>query len=183
MRKIFISAGHSLSKPGASGNGYKEELLAIELRDLIIKELKDIGVSATIDDNNNALVESINFFSKLINPNSIALDIHWNASANALATGVETLVPSTYTKFEYDFAAALSDIVSKTLGIKKRGTNGVKTEAESHHGKLGWMRMNCENILLETCFISNKSDMDSYQKSKITLAKSIAKLLKEYSNK
>jgi len=183
MRKIFISAGHSPKKPGASGNGYKEEMLAIAFRDLLVKELTNLGITATIDSNDNALTESINFFKRLISPNSIALDIHWNASSNATATGTETLIPAVYTNFEYELASRLSEAVSKTLNIRTRGANGVKTELESHHSSLGWMRLNAENVLMEICFISNKSDMDKYISSRIQLAKNIALILKEYSSK
>lgn len=183
MRKIFISAGHSPKKPGAAGNGYREELLAIELRDLIVKELTNIGVTATIDSNQNALAESIIFFKKLLAIDSIALDIHWNAAANPAATGTETLVPGTYSSFEYSLAAQLSEDVSTTLGIRKRGANGVKTELESHHGRLGWMRLTGENILMEVCFITNPQDMKQYQANKLALAKKIALTLKSYTIK
>ena len=42
MRKIFISAGHSNKQGtdrGASGNGFIEGELTVELRDLIVSEL------------------------------------------------------------------------------------------------------------------------------------------------
>ena len=183
MRKLFISAGHSPKKPGAQGNGFKEELLTIELRDLIFDELSALGVKATIDPNDNALAETINFFRKLINSNSVVLDIHFNSAASALATGTETLIPEIYTRFEYNLASSLSNAVSSVLGIRLRGSNGVKTEIESHHGKLAWMRMGAENILMEICFISNPSDMASYQANKVRLAKEIAKTIKDHLNK
>jgi LysM repeat protein len=63
-----------------------------------------------------------------------------------------------------------------------RGNKGVRTEIESHHGKLGWMRMNCNNLLLEVCFISNNEDMESYQKNKEVLAKRIAQFLYNCAN-
>jgi LysM repeat protein len=62
------------------------------------------------------------------------------------------------------------------------GNSGVKTEADSHHGRLGWMRLTGENILPEICFVSSKSDMDSYQKNKFLLAKDIADVLIEFAS-
>ena len=188
MRKIFISAGHTnVLKPGfdngASGNGFIEGLLTVGFRDLLVRELNLLGIYPIIDSNENALKASINFFKRLISPNSIALDIHWNSSENATATGTETLIPAVYTNFEYELASRLSEAVSKTLNIRTRGANGVKTELESHHSSLGWMRLNAENVLMEICFISNKSDMDKYISSRIQLAKNIALILKEYSSK
>lgn len=183
MRKIFIGAGHSnkVGKDrGAVGNGYIEGELAVELRDLIVSELKKMGIAPIIDENQNILSETITKFKNITSPNSIVLDIHWNA-ATPKATGTEVLIPKEFTTFEKTLAEKIALTISETLGIVKRGNNGVKTEAESHHGRLGWMRLNGENILLEVCFISNESDMIKYQKSKKTLALNIAKILYEYS--
>jgi N-acetylmuramoyl-L-alanine amidase len=183
MAKIYLSAGHSVKQPGASGNGYKEHELAIELRQLIATELELLGNKPILDSNDNALSHSIAFFKNLVGANSIVVDIHWNASASITATGTETLIPKEYNIFEYELACELSRIISFVLNIPKRGTDGVKTEADSHHGRLGWMRLNGNNILLEVCFISNESDMKSYQKNKGVLAKAIATILNDYSKK
>ena len=81
-------------------------------------------------------------------------------------------------------AGKLAKCMSDTLGIPLRGnikdTLGVKTEAMSARGTLGWMRLNGQNILLEVCFISNKSDMEKYQANKSILAFKIAKILYDY---
>jgi N-acetylmuramoyl-L-alanine amidase len=183
MRKVFIGAGHSnkVGKDrGAVGNGYIEGELAVELRDLIVSNLKKLGITPIIDENQNILSETIIKFKNLTSSNSIVLDIHWNA-ATPKATGTEVLIPSSYTSFEKKLAGNIATTISETLNIVKRGNNGVRTEAESHHGRLGWMRLNGENILIEVCFISNESDMIKYQKNKNILAENIAKILYEYS--
>lgn len=183
MRKIFVSAGHS-NKPGrdrgAVGNGFVEGDLTVELRDLIVRELEALGNKPLVDGNNSILSETLNKFKSLTNPDAIVLDIHWNA-ATPLATGVETLIPSNNSTFERKLAEALSDVVSNTLNITKRGIKGVKTEAESHHGSLGWMKLIGENVLLEVCFVSNKTDMTKYQSLKQNLSRNIAKTLFEFS--
>lgn len=182
-RKIFISAGHS-NKPGrdrgASGNGYIEGELAVEFRDLLNKELQFYGIKPISDGNDSILKDSIIFFQNKTSPTSIVIDIHWNA-ATPQATGVETLIPSVHSTFEKELAEKISALIGNELAIPLRGQKGVKTEAESHHGRLGWMRLTGENILIEMCFISNKKDMESYQNKKHSLAKKMAKLLYEYS--
>jgi len=188
MRKIFISAGHS-NKPGkdqgAVGNGFIEGHLSVELRNLLVSELKTLGVTPIVDVDSNILTESLTFFKSLTAKNSIVLDIHWNAGPPS-ATGVEVLIPSDNTNVEKNLAKDLADEISNTLSIPLRGAHaglaGVKTEAESHHGRLGWMRLTGENVLIEMCFISSKSDMESYQKNKSTIAKKIAKILYDYAN-
>jgi N-acetylmuramoyl-L-alanine amidase len=188
MRKIFISAGHSNKSSrdrGASGNGFIEGELTVELRNLIVSELNKLGVNPIIDKDDTVLSETINFFKNLTTSNCIVLDLHWNA-ATPTATGTETLIPSNPSQFEIDLAEALSKAVNETLGIRLRGNHkgklGVKTEAESHHGRLGWMRLTGENVLMEICFITNISDMNLYQKNKNDLAKKIAEVLFTFAN-
>ena len=179
MRTIFLSAGHGGNDVGAVGNGYNEADLTIELRDLVLKYLKQLGAKVVIDDNKNALAQTITFFKNKVAKDSILLDIHWNA-ATPQATGTEVLIPATPTKFETDLATDLSKVIANTLNIKNRG---VKTELQSARKSLGWMKLTGENVLIETCFISNKNDMDSYQKNKEELAKKIAIVLFEYANR
>ena len=180
MRKIFISAGHSNTKGkdrGAIGNGYIEGDLTVEFRNLLVSELKKLGVKAIVDKDDSISSQTLNFFRNLTTNTCIVLDIHWNA-ANASATGTETLIPSQNTDFERRLAAKLSEVVANRLKIPLRGRHagfsGVKTEAESHHGRLGWMRLTGENVLMEICFISNPNDMRSYQENKVQLASDIA---------
>jgi len=188
MRKIFISAGHS-NRPGrdrgASGNGFVEGELTVDLRNLIVSELKKLGVNVIVDKDDSILSESITFFKNLTTNTCIVLDIHWNAGP-ATATGTETLIPAQNTEFERNLAAKLSKVVSDRLGIPMRGRHsglsGVKTEADSHHGRLGWMRLTGENVLMEVCFISNPNDMKSYQDNKLKLAEDIAKVLVDFAS-
>jgi N-acetylmuramoyl-L-alanine amidase len=186
MRKIFISAGHSNASGrdrGASGNGFIEGELTVELRNLVTLELRKLGVSPTVDKDNSILSESINFFKNLTSNSCIVLDIHWNA-ATPKATGTETLIPLEHTDFELRLAAALSKVVAETMGIPLRGITkghkGVKTEADSHHGRLGWMRLTGENVLMEICFISNPTEMITYQERKNIIAKEIANVLFDF---
>lgn len=187
MRKLFISAGHTNVKgkdQGASGNGYIEGVETVRLRDAIVNHYKKLGGDVTIDSNSNTLAHTLTYFKNLVSPTSIVLDIHFNA-ASPSATGTETLIPNNNTEFERNLAYDLSYKVSKTLGIPARGKynglTGVKTEKDSHHGSLGWMKLTGDNVLMEICFISNKNDMESYEENFEKLAKEIAEVLYLYS--
>lgn len=186
MRKIFISAGHSNKEGrdrGASGNGFIEGVLTVELRDLVCNELKKLGVTPIIDSNDSILSQTIAFFKNLVASESILLEVHWNASENTQAKGTETLIPKSFTTFERELAEALSKNVSDVLNIPLRGNLGVITEAESARGTLGWMRLNGENVLMEICFITNKDEMEKYQLNKVRLAREIAKTLVKFAGK
>lgn len=188
MRKLFVSSGHSTiagRDRGASGNGFIEGVEAAKFRTLLVQELRTLGKTPIIDVDDSVLSQTLAFFRNKTTNTCIVLDIHFN-SGPATATGTETLIPSENTEFERNLAKALSDTMSTTMGIPLRGNHrglrGVKTELESHHGKLGWMRLTGENVLIELCFISNSEDMRKYQASKEKLAKEMAQILYKFAS-
>jgi len=184
MRKIYLSAGHTNvpgKDRGASGQGYIEGELTIEFRDLVAKYLDKYGNTPVIDSNKNGLRKTLNFFKTLTEKNSIVVDIHWNGFSSAKAHGTEILIPFTPSNFEIKLAKKLAESISSVIGTslrgKYKGNAGVKTEGSSHHGRLGWMKLTGENVLLEVCFITNKSNMEAYQSEKEALAKRVAEIL------
>lgn len=182
MRKVYLSAGHSNTKGrdmGAVGNGYVEGIEAVELRNIIFSELKKLGLIAIMDSDNSILADTIKFFKNLTEKNAIVIDIHFNAGTEK-ATGTETLVPFDATIFEKELADDLTKTMSEVLAIKSRG---VKSEADSHHGRLGFFRLTGENVLLEVCFISNKSDMESYKKNRFVLGEKLARIIYDFAQK
>src|SRR5574343_1382 len=176
MRKIFVSAGHGGVDSGASGNGYLEKDLTIELRNLVVKELAVLGIKAETDPDTNPLVKTLAFIKGKFGIKDILFDIHWNAGGG---TGVEVIIPKVSSSFERQLAQRIADAISSSTGFKKRN-GGVKTEEETARKTLGWMRPSAENILLETCFIDSKSDMSIYQLNKVRIAKDIAKVLADF---
>lgn len=162
---ICISAGHSNNPKrdrGASGNGYIEGELAVLMRDKLITNINRLGYRVLADGDDTILSESLQFFKGKVTNKSIVIDIHFN-SASPQAKGTETLIPTNFTQTELDLAFNTSKIINEVCGFQLRGftanKQGVRTEAESHHGKLGWMRLVGYTILLEVCFISNKDEM------------------------
>lgn len=179
MKKIYISSGHSQTKGrdcGASANGFVEGVEMAELRQIIIKELKVLGAEVIQDKDDSILAETVKEFKPKITENDICIDLHMNA-ATPKATGVETLVPENPTQSERILAESISKTVSEVLGIPTRGVKGVKTEAESQHKRLGFMRLSGTNALLETCFITNPNDMKAYRQKRFELGKALAKVL------
>jgi N-acetylmuramoyl-L-alanine amidase len=186
MKKIYISAGHSTKKGrdmGAVGNGYIEGVLADELRKEIMFFLKKLGITAIADGSDTILADTLKVFRKLTTKNDIVVDIHFNAGSSK-ATGTEVLVPSDATSFETSLASDIAREMADELEIPLRGNFkgkvGVKSEAESHHGRLGFLHLEGENVLLEVCFISNEHDVRKYNERKLKLAARIANVLYEY---
>ena len=187
MRSIFLSSGHGWNENlaikldrGASSVfndvRYYEAKIALEFRDLLNIELQSLGHCPILDNPINTTAHTINYFKALTSNDSIVVDIHCN-SASALATGAEVLIPANPTDFERDLALKLSEDISSALEIKNRG---VKTELQSHHGRLGWMKLTGENILLELFFLSNEKDLSNYNIYKLHCAKKVAETLANY---
>lgn len=183
--KVGLSAGHSNvpgRDQGATGNSYIEGHLAVEYRALLAFYLRKKGINPIMDGNNTILKETINFFKKVINAGDyILLDIHWN-SGSSKSAGTETFIPENPKKEEIPLAKAFSKITSVVLDIPLRGDEGVKYEYESHHKKLGFFTLSDLKVLLEICFITNASEMESYQRNKNILAEKHAQLLFNFCN-
>ena len=168
-RKIIISAGHGGNDPGAVANGYTERDLAIEFRELLVKELLLLGVKPLIDDNKNALKETLAWLVGKYSSKDILLDIHWNA-ASSKARGTEVIVPDNASIFENNLGKNILNVFVSNGFINR----GVKPESQTARKRLGWMRPPAENILIEMGFITNLLDINLYQNLKYKLAKELA---------
>lgn len=178
---MFVSAGHNpqgiRKDPGAVANGYHEADLTVEFRDLVIKELKQFHNAKIIHDNDT---ERLGTYLRRIKTGtgSVVIEFHFDA-ASPKATGTTALVGNDADRLDKSFAKELADTTSKVLGVKNRG---VKSERETHRGRLGLMREHGTVALLEVCFITNKTDLKRYQAKKHQLAKSLAKIIYKYEN-
>lgn len=178
---IFISAGHNPNgikrDVGAVANGYHEADLNIEIRDLVIAELHNYPKIKIITDKDS---EPLADYLRRIKTGSgsVILEFHFDA-ASPSATGTTALVGNDADRLDKAFATELANATSKVLDIKNRG---VKSERETHRGRLGLMRKRGTVALLEVCFITNKNDLKRYQAKKHQLAKSLAKIIYKYEN-
>jgi N-acetylmuramoyl-L-alanine amidase len=172
---IFLSAGHHLADPGASGNGYIERDLAIELRDLIASELRLLGASFILDKDVETLAEYLQRIQT--GSGSVVFEVHWNA-ATPSATGTEMFIPDGRRIPDCrPMAQEIASFYASAMRIKSRG---VKTASQSNRGKLGIMAESGIVVLAEVCFISNRDDMAAYQAAKNLIANGTAKILVKY---
>lgn len=187
-RKVYLSSGHSNKSGKDMGARYSDftnsgiviwegEQTAL-LRNRIYKILGDAGFydQVVIDADANITAETIKLWSSKVTKNDLALDIHFNA-AGPDATGVEVIVPDSSSPVENDMAKRFANVSHIVLGSKLRGNAGVITEAQSARGKLGWMRLNCETLLWEVCFLSNKGEQLAFQTKIYDVAAEAAEIL------
>lgn len=175
----FPSAGHHLKDAGAVYNGRQENLETIKFRDLLVAELKKLGVKIITDKDNQTNRQ----YQNTIQPGdgSVILDIHFNAGSET-ATGTECLISArdfaSKNTLSYKMAEEISNTTASVVGVKNRG---VKPESTTRHGKLGILHQGAGvAVLWEICFISNKEDMAKYDANINDLAISIAKICKKY---
>lgn len=174
---IFISAGHNNMPgkdydPGAVYNGRKEADEAVRMRDAVISHLA--ARNAVYSKDNDG--ESLRNYLARIKPGSgsVVCEFHMNAGGG---TGVEVLVQSDADKLDLACARELCDASARMMGIKNRG---VKSEAQSHHGRLALMREAGIVVLIELCFIDNASDLRAYDAAFHSLALTYAMILMKY---
>ena len=179
---LIVSSGHTNVKGkdvGASSKDgkYVEGFLTVEAKNILAKHFKeacqkeglDYSKYLLLDRDDTALAETMSFLKGRTKPTDILIDIHFNA-ANGTAKGTEVLVPNGASVEELEIADRISDIFGNTLGTPERGAikqyDGVKAEADSNRGSLGWMRLTGINILIEVEFLDNKAAMAIYDSKK-----------------
>lgn len=172
---VFVSAGHHIKDPGAIGvNGRKEADETIKFRNAVVKYLEPTGVKIITDNDNETLSQ---YLTRIVTGNgSVVIEFHFDAF-DGIASGTTAFVGNDADRLDKLFAKESVDIVSRVLNIPNRG---VKTESQSHRGRLGLMREQGIVCLVELGFIDNKNDMDSFDKNFFTLASEFAKLLEKF---
>lgn len=173
-RLYLISAGHSNvppRDPGAQGNGFSEAVLTVQIRDAVAAKLRSDGYTV-IEDGADGVNDPLKKAIVLARRSDVAIEFHWNASANKTATGIEVLCKPN----KKPLAQSLANAISKATGIKTRGGDGGwKSDSSGQHHRLGF----CEagGLIVEVCFISNPDDMDRYKRNFQAVVENVAMVL------
>lgn len=159
MKKIFLSAGHSIKTVGASSQGTTEAKEAISIVNKVVEVLKTQnlkGRELVLVPHELDLVDTI----KWINKNStnpaydLCIEVHLNATAGG--QGAEVWYYSGIQSSK-DFAEELLWPIVKYTGLKNRGLKG---DGNNRYGKLGFIRETKPMAsLIEIGFIDSKTDL------------------------
>jgi N-acetylmuramoyl-L-alanine amidase len=170
--KILVSAGHSTVPPrdsGATGNGFIEAVEALKVRDAVaaLLRLKNIDVIMDgIDGESEPLRKAI----RLARTANVAIEFHFNAGGPG-ATGIEVLALPAKKALSQKIAKAIGD----ATGLVLRGDGGWKNQDSGQHKRLGFCMAG--GIIVEICFISSASDMQSYQGNFHLISQGVAEVL------
>lgn len=169
--EMLIIAGHGAGDVGAVGNGYKEYLKTRELARLLKEAFKPYGDAYIYNMDRNAYRDVKNGNFKIAKYDYI-LELHFNAF-NKSAHGTEIFV-----RPDEKGITVEQEIMKRmkkyfTLRDNDNIFDGVKRERFLVIGEV--KRRGMSGALLETCFIDNKKNMDTYESKKKDIAKDIAK--------
>lgn len=172
--KIFLDAGHSVGSgdTGAEGYGLKEQDITFGIVILLAKKLSDVGFDIMLSRENAEDVLGKNASTALSKRASLAntwgadvfISIHCNASTNNTANGTEVYTFNTSSK-ALPLAKKIQSRIVENLGTRDRGT---KT---ANFAVLRETAMPA--VLVETAFISNKSDSDKLKTRQADFADAI----------
>lgn len=171
MKKFVISSGHGAIVGGAVGfiNERAEAVKVVERVYKVLTEQYD-GVGYKYHES-TAKTQAINL-SNIVNYHNTkdrALDIsvHFN-SATPKATGTECLYYD-----QKSLSARMSKAMANSMGIADRGPKERK--------ELYFLRMTKKPaILLEVCFVSNKTDAKKYRDNFTALCNAITKVIADH---
>lgn len=153
--KVFLMAGHGGGSPGAVWHERREAHETIKLVDEVYEKVRPhmpsdhelVKVPHSLDYDNGA-----RWVKDRMGKWDIVIDFHFNAFYKTSAHGTETLYNG-----NKKFAKRVNDNVTKHLGLRNRG---VKRRTDLYLMRL----LPDSSALLEVCFLSNKSDMRTYDK-------------------
>ena len=166
--KILICAGHTLEGKGTGAVGYLNESQENRGRSkIIVKYLSQAGHNVDYYEIN----KSDNYLSdQVTTANSkkydLVVQVHFNAYKNTNdEMGTETLYISDKGKVYSEKINAKLSTIFKSRGAKR-------------NQQLYWLRnTNPVSVLIETCFIDSKSDIEKYKANKDKVGKLIAEAI------
>lgn len=185
MYDMFLFHGHGEGDNGAIGNGYTELELAKSLTLNCVTLLENKGVSVL----NNVKTGFNNYNRNLTKAQQIKYKmggtIHLNSSIDTNANGTEIIVPckEKYLTIEEEIIKGFKDLGFTNRGLKSRDyssekfLNRVNGEIVNYTNYYGEIRNAWDNgyslSIIETCFISNKNDVERFIKNLDKIAKII----------
>lgn len=171
MRTIVLTAGHGGKDPGAVNGSVTEAALMVRLRNATAYYLRATGYEVVSDGNgyeNKTLQEAM----RLIPQGAIAVELHTNASTDKKAKGVEVVAKASNKVMAQKLAAAIAPV----LGIPIRRDGGWY-DYKLRPGTLGYIEAG--GLIVETFFISNDSELKTFDEKFWLVAKAIAAAIHE----
>lgn len=174
---IYLTAGHSLTDPGAVSKNRVEALEAISLRDAIISKALETNTIIYADNDSHSLWQVQADLMKKVKNNDLVLDIHFNVF-NGSVRGTELYHKTEAKQSEIQLGKMIYDATVKSLGYTE--SRGIKKANQSQHKRLWFEALKCKAFLLEVEFIDHSDAMIDYNDNKQALINNLASFFKRY---
>ncbi|EAD5424288.1 hypothetical protein EVX54_01815 [Listeria monocytogenes] len=175
--KLAIFAGHGGVDSGATGEGYREGVLTLDIAKRATKVLRGAG-HTVINNRTSDVNRNISADAKLANKEKVdaVVELHFDSGTKTAegTTGFYCEGSSSSKKLAQCVNDKLDDV------FKDRN---VKPDTSTRHGRLGILReTNAVATLQEVAFITNKNDMIKYNQRADEVATKIAEGILSYFN-
>ncbi len=187
--RFLVMAGHGRNMdgtwdPGAIGNGYQEANLTRELRNLIKSAADKEGVLCDTAPDRNHYNYFKNGGAYDVSAYNYVLEIHFNASVIVDLEGNGIIKGSMVYIDQSEKGHSVEDAILQELyllGSRQAWDGVVVTQRQYTNGLMVQNYIRSQGIshaVLETCFISDRDDMDWYQTNKSEIAAGIVRGIK-----
>ncbi|HBQ98369.1 MAG TPA: cell wall hydrolase, partial [Cyanobacteria bacterium UBA11691] len=177
MGRIFLSAGHGgfengMRDPGAIAGGTTEAREMIQLRDLVVAELRsrNLEVLSVPDDLSEA--QTITWINSRARSGDIALEIHANAFYNPSVRGASVFYIANNEERRPHAELMLLALLRR---VPQLPTRGAKSDSNSGLGRLAFIRnIYIPSLFMEVGLITNPEDRALLQNRRRDMALGIA---------
>ena len=166
MGQIFISAGHGGAENGEIDTGARvagttEAQEMIQLRDLVVPELRSRGFSVLSVPDELSLLQTITWINARSRSGDVALEIHADAFNNPAARGASVFHID---KNEARKAHAELLLIALLRRVPQLPSRGAKPDTATGLGKLAFCRrLTSASLLMEVGFLTNPQDRELIQ--------------------
>lgn len=176
--KLFISAGHNPTKPGACHEGFCEYDEAARWADLLVELLEPTIWTFRVPT--GTITSKTDFINIRAAEGDVALEVHFNSSALAYhqkIEGAETLYYPGSSKGKHVALAVQKAMVNSEETMEDRGVKEGWYQQDKSKGVVYLLRKTkCTAIIIEPEFIQQK---EKIQRVRYVVCKAIAKKLIE----
>ena len=183
--KMLVICGHGRNMdgsydPGAIGCGYEEATLTRELGRLVKHACDENNVDCVVADTSKNYYSFFKHGNKYdFTPYNYVLEIHFNAAVKTDMTG-DGSIKGTMVYIDQDEKGhSVEDKILQnlySLGSKKAWSGVVITQWQYTNGLMVQRHVREQGVsetVLETCFITDKDDMNWYHSKKLAIANAI----------
>lgn len=184
MAQIFISAGHGgfengVVDPGSVLPGTTEAAEMIQIRDLVVAELRSRGFAVLAVPDDLSAAQTLAWINARCRPEDVALEIHAGAFSDPAVRGATVFYIAKNEVRRTHAELLLLALIRRVPSLPSRG---VRPDTESPTGMLPFCRnLGCPSLLMEVGYLSNPQDLAIIQQQRRDVALGIADGLASWS--